>query len=170
MKTNTTVRLFVYALVMVMPFWLGSCKKDGSEPVTPSGSAIEGSWKITSMKMSDGKDTQDLLELIKSTPGGADVVACLTDIKITFTGNGKITGTTSPKCKSEDAEDFNPAENNATYSVNGNKLTINGSDGPETYDLNLSGNTMQWSIVSEDDLNEDGVNEKYTVSIEFKKA
>ncbi|RIV19812.1 hypothetical protein DYU11_23075 [Fibrisoma montanum] len=170
MKLMNPARLLTWALVMAMPLWFASCKNDngGPDPVKPN--SVEGSWKISGMKLSDGRNTEDYLELIKDFPGGAELVACLTDIKITFNGNGKISGTTSPKCQSEDADDFNPAANNARWSVNGSKITVTDDDGPETYDLSVDGNTMKWSSPIEEDLDGDGTIEKLTMTIEFRKA
>ncbi len=173
MKMMNFSRLLVWAVVLVMPLWFASCKKDGSEAVTPGGSSngVEGSWKISGMKISDGKDTQDLLEYLKTAGGeqGAKTVACLTDIKITLNSNGKITGTASPNCEGN-ADDFNPAGNGATWKVSGNKIIITDTDGPNTYDLTTGSNTMTWSILEEDDFDGDGVKEKLTTIIEFKKA
>ncbi|MGV3560450.1 MAG: lipocalin family protein [Larkinella arboricola] len=164
-------------MLLALPLWFASCSKDkdgnGEPDVKPS--AVSGSWKISGMKVNpgmdlgDGKPTTDLLAFIAQY-GGADAVACLTDTKITFNNNGTITGTPSPKCQSEDMGDLNPAEDNAKWSVNGNKLTITDSDGAQVYDLETSGNTMKWSMPQEDDLDGDGKADKYTMTIEFKKA
>lgn len=170
MKMMNIGRLTAWVLVVIMPLWLGSCKKENGgviDPVTPN--SIEGSWKIAGMKVNNGKDTQDILELLKSS-GEADAVACLTDTKITFVSNGKITGAPSPSCKSAGAEEYNPATNNATWMVTGNKLTITDDGGPDTYDLNLNGNSMSWIIKQQDDTDSDGVKETYTTTIEFKRA
>ncbi|MFD2574508.1 lipocalin family protein [Spirosoma soli] len=170
-------RLMVWAFVLVMPLMFASCKKDGNEVVNPSGNAVEGSWKISDIKISDGKDSQSFLDYIVdlyaqqgAEEEGAKLIACLKDSRITLNGDGKVTGAASPKCESEDSDDLNPAKSGSTWKVNGNKLTITDSDGSETFDLTVSGNTMTWSNQEEDDLDGDGINEKYTFSIEFRKA
>ena len=164
-------------MLLALPLWFASCSKDkdgnGEPDVKPS--AVSGSWKISGMKVNPGMDLgtgepiTDLLGFLADN-GAADAVACLTDTKITFNNNGTITGTPSPNCQSEDLDDLNPTEDNAKWSVNGNKLTITDSDGAQTYDLETSGNTMKWSMLQEDDLDGDGKNEQYTTTIEFKKA
>ena len=175
---------FRYGWTMVMllalPLWFTSCSKDkdgnGEPDVKPN--AIEGSWKITGIKsnvdieLADGSKTKDYFVALKSNPmfDAEPLIACLTDIKITFNGNGTITGTPSPNCKSDDLDDFNPAANNSKWSVNGNKLTITDSDGAQVYDLETSGSTMKWSITEKDDLDGDGKVDTYTMTIEFKKA
>jgi hypothetical protein len=182
---KTTVLLnrvnFRYAWTMVMllalPLWFASCSKDkdgnGEPDVKPS--AVSGSWKISGMKVNPGFDfgtgqkVTDLLAFFKEF-GGEEAVACLTDTKMTFNSNGTITGTPSPNCKSDDLDDFNPATNNAKWSVDGNKLTITDSDGAQVYDLETSGSTMKWSITEKDDLDGDGKVDTYTMTIEFKKA
>ena len=169
MKTMNVGRLLAWALVVAMPLWFGSCKKEngGTEPI-PSN-PIEGNWKISGMKISSGAKTVDYLDYIK-THGGEDVVACLTDTKITFNSNAKITGTPSPLCKSEGADDYNPAANNSTWKVVGSKLTITDEDGPETYDLTVNSNTMTWSMQEKEDIDGDGVIDTLTTTIEFKRA
>ncbi|MFD1140493.1 lipocalin family protein [Larkinella insperata] len=164
-------------MLLALPLFFASCSKDkdgnGEPDVKPS--AVSGSWKISGMKVNPGMDmgngqvVTDLLDFL-SEYGDADAIACLTDTKITFNNNGTITGTPSPNCKSDDMDDLNPAENNAKWSVNGNKLTITDSDGAQTYDLETSGNTMKWSVLQEDDMDGDGKADKYTMTIEFKKA
>jgi hypothetical protein len=171
MKTMNLTRLFTWAFLITMPLWFASCKKDGTESVTPVGSGVEGSWKISAMKISDGKNSQDILQYIAQlNEEGAKTVACLTDSRITFNSDGKVTGAASSKCDSKDADDFNPARSGSTWKVSGNKLTITDADGSETFDYTVSGNTMTWSAQEEEDLDGDGVKEKYTSSIEFKKA
>ncbi|MGA0559847.1 lipocalin family protein [Larkinella sp. VNQ87] len=165
-------------MLLALPLWFASCSKDkdgnGEPDVKPS--AVSGSWKISGMKVNPGIDflgtgqpITDLLGFFQQY-GGADAVACLTDTKITFNNNGTISGTPSPNCKSDDLDDFNPAENNSKWSVNGNKLTITDSDGAQVYDLETSGNTMKWSTTEKDDLDGDGTIDTYTMTIEFKKA
>ncbi|KAA9349499.1 hypothetical protein F0P93_23725 [Larkinella humicola] len=164
-------------MLLALPLWFASCSKDkdgnGEPDVKPS--AVSGSWKISGMKVNPGFDfgtgqkVTDLLAFFKEY-GGEEAVACLTDTKMTFNSNGTITGTPSPNCKSDDLDDFNPATNNAKWSVDGNKLTITDSDGAQVYDLETSGSTMKWSITEKDDLDGDGKVDTYTMTIEFKKA
>jgi len=54
MKKLISGHPLVYALIITMPLWFGSCKKDGSEVVTPA--SVEGSWKLTSMKVNPAID------------------------------------------------------------------------------------------------------------------
>ncbi|WP_229310979.1 lipocalin-like domain-containing protein [Larkinella soli] len=171
---------FSWTLVMLMALsvWFTGCKKDsdgdGDPDVKPS--AIEGSWKISGMKTStpidlgNGTKTSDLFVLFQAIPGGegTKMIACLTDIKIIFNGNGTVTGVDSPKCQSADVDDYNPAGNNSKWKVEGNKVTITDGDGTSTvYDAEFSGSTMKWSSPM-DDIDGDGKDD--TITIEFKKA
>ncbi|GAB2566286.1 lipocalin-like domain-containing protein [Spirosoma areae] len=169
MKMMNVGRFLAWALVVAMPLWFGSCKKEGGAADVIMPNSIEGSWKISGMKLSEGNQTEDYLDLIKQY-AGADAVACLTDTKITFNSNGKVTGAQSPKCQSGGADEYNPASNNATWKVNGTKLTLTDTDGVQTYDLVVNGSTMAWSIQEQDDIDGDGVKETYTTTIEFKRA
>lgn len=162
-------RLLAWALVVAMPLWFGSCKKEnGGDPITPN--SIEGNWKISGINVTDGKKTNDVLELLKEQ-GRADIVACLTDTKLVFASNGKITGTPSPFCKSDEADAYNPVSDSATWKVVGTKVTLTDSDGStNTYDMTVNSSKMTWSIQKQEDLDEDGVEETVTVTLEFKRA
>ncbi|GAB4014672.1 hypothetical protein GCM10028773_02070 [Spirosoma koreense] len=159
-----------WALVVAMPLWFGSCKKEnggGGDPVTPN--SIVGSWKVSAMTLKDDKNSVDYLALLK-TYIGEDGVACLTDTKGTFNSDGSITGTPSPSCKSTGSDEYNPVQDKSTWKVADNKLTITDSDGAETYDLKVSGNTMTWSTQEQEDTDGDGKPETYTTTIEFKRV
>ena len=166
-------RLLAWALVVAMPLWFGSCKKeDGGIINPPAPNSIEGSWKISGINLNDGKEISDLLAFLKEQgQEGADVVACLTDTKLVFSSNGKIMGTPSPYCQSADADAYNPVSDSATWSVSGNKVTLTDSDGStDTYDLTVSGNTMTWVIRQQEDVDGDGMTENITSTLEFKRA
>lgn len=156
-----------WAVVVAMPLWFGSCKKDngGGDPIKPN--AIEGSWKISSMKGTSPKGNFDYFDLLKEI-GGEEAVNCLTGTKITFLSDSNITGTPAPACQSG-SDQYNPAKDKATWKVSGNKVSITDSDGVETYDLNTNGNTMTWSIQQKEDIDEDGVEDTFTQTIEFKR-
>ncbi len=163
-------RILAWTVVMAMPLWFGSCKKNNGgeiDPVTPN--SVEGSWKISSISLKEASGTVDYLEIIKLI-AGEEAIKCLTDTKATFKSGGEITGTPSPACTSGGADDYNPAKDKSTWKTNGNKLTITSSEGAETYDYTVSGSTMTWSIQQQDDVDEDGVNEVYTTIIEFKRV
>ncbi|MCK8493308.1 lipocalin family protein [Spirosoma sp. RP8] len=175
-QTNTQMdmmklgRLLTWALVVAMPLWFGSCKKEGGggDLVTPN--SVEGSWKISGIKLKQGTQTQDYLEVMKQYVGEG-VIDCLTDTKITFNSNSKITGVASPKCQTDNADDISPVSDTSTWKVTGNKLTITDGDGStSTYDLTLNGGTMTWGIDAQEDLDGDGKNDNYTTIIEFKRA
>ncbi|RRB02622.1 lipocalin family protein [Larkinella rosea] len=168
---------WTFVMLLALPLWFASCSKDkdgnGEPDVKPN--AIEGSWKITGIKanvqidLGNGTKTNDFFALMKAIPGSnADaLIACLTDSKTTFNGNGSISGTASPACKTEGADDFNPVEDKSTWKVDGNKLTITTAGTAEVYDLVIDGNTMKWSTPIED-LNDDGKED--IITFEFKKA
>ncbi|GAB3254663.1 hypothetical protein GCM10027347_15250 [Larkinella harenae] len=182
MKTTTVLlnRInFRYGWTLIMllalPLWFASCSKDkdadGNPDVKPS--AVEGSWKISGMKtnvdmeLPDGSKTKDFFVVLKLVPGGDALIACLTDTKITFNGNGSITGTASPNCQAEGSDDLNPIEDKSTWKVDGNKLTITSGGSAEVYDMNISGNTMTLTMPGED-MNDDGKAD--LMILEFKKA
>ncbi|MFC5409846.1 lipocalin family protein [Larkinella bovis] len=183
MKTTTLLNRINFrfnwslALLVALPLWFASCSKDkdadGNPDVKPN--SVEGSWKISGMKLNvqvdlgNGTKTNDFFVMMKAIPGfdGDALIACLTDTKMTFNGNGTITGTPSPKCNFDGADDYNPIEDKSTWKVDGNKLTITSGGVPEVYDLVIDGNTMKLSSPIED-MNDDGKEDIMTM--ELKKA
>lgn len=177
MKTITIGRLLAWALVVAMPLWFGSCKKGGDSVVTPSTSSVQGSWKISGYKIDPGVDfagngqkSNDLLAYLRSLPNGIgnDLVDCLTSTVTTFNANGKITGTPGAKCTT--SSDMNPIDDNSTWKVDGNKLTITSPDEVSTYDIVQSGNTLKLSGKQLEDYDGDGKEETYTVTLEMTKV
>ncbi len=169
--------LLAWALVVVMPLWFGSCKKGGDDAVTPSMSSIEGNWKISGYKIDPGVDflgtgqkNTDLLAFYRSLPNGLgnDVVDCLTSTIITFNAGGKITGKAGAKCTA--STDMNPVEDNSTWKLDGNKLTITSGTEVTTYDTTISGNTLKLSGKELEDFDGDGKDETYTITLEMTRA
>ncbi|WP_460675141.1 lipocalin-like domain-containing protein [Larkinella ripae] len=166
---------WTFLFLLALPLWFASCSKDkdadGNPDVKPN--AVEGSWKISGMKsnvdidLGNGTKTKDFFVILKAVPGGDALIACLTDTKMTFNGNGTITGTPSPNCQSTGSDDLNPIDDKSTWKVDGNKLTITSSGTAEVYDMTISGNTMTLSSPT-DDLNDDGKADVLT--LELKKA
>ncbi|GAB4028205.1 lipocalin family protein [Spirosoma gilvum] len=175
MKHTNATRLMAWALVVALPMWFGSCKKGSDDAVTPSTSAIEGSWRISGYKidpaidLGNGQKTNDLLSIYKLYPGGSDVVDCLTTTIVTFNSGGKITGKAGPKC-STTTDDMNPIEDNSTWKLDGNKLTITSGTDVTTYDSSVSGSTLKLSSQEKEDLDGDGKDETYTYTMELTKV
>lgn len=175
MKKIKSARLCTWALVVALPLWIGSCKKDSNEAVTPTGSSIQGSWRVTGYKIDPGVDflktgqkSTDLLAFLQSLPNGlgTDAIACLTQSTITFNSNGKVTAQSSSKCNSS-TDGFNPVDDNSTWKLDGNKLTITDSSGSQVYDTVISGNTLKMSQTAMDDYGDGQKN--YTTTIELSK-
>ena len=176
MKKSMLTRPLVYALVMALPFWLSSCKKDGTEAVTPTNSAIQGTWKVSGYKIEPGVDllqtgqkNNDLLAILRALPNnlGADLIACLTETKVTFNANGQVTSVPGAKCTAS-TDDFNPVSDKSTWKLDGNKLTITSSTGSEVFDIVVSSSTLKMSQTGLDDYGEG--NKTYTTTIELVKA
>lgn len=177
MKNRNAARLMAWALIVGMPLWFGSCKKGSDDAVTPSTSSVEGSWKISGYKIDPGIDplqtgtkSTDLLAFYRSLPNGigTDIVDCLTSTTIIFNSNGKITGQAGSKCST--ANDVNPVDDNSTWKLDGNKLTITSGTDVTTYDTVISGNTLKMSGKQMEDFDSDGKEEAYTVTLELTKV
>ncbi|GAB3691629.1 hypothetical protein GCM10027592_09800 [Spirosoma flavus] len=176
MKKVNVVRVWAWVSILALPLWFGSCKKGGTDPITPSTSAVEGNWKISGYKVdpsivynASGQKTNDLLLVLKQVPGGADAVECLTTTIVTFNSNGKITGKPGTKCTAANS-DMNPVDDNSNWKLDGNKLTITSGSDVTTYDTAISGSTLKMSTQEVDDLDGDGKKETYTYTLELTKV
>ncbi|AKD54396.1 lipocalin-like domain-containing protein [Spirosoma radiotolerans] len=177
MKTMNVARIMAWALVVAMPLWFGSCKKGSDDAVTPTTSSVQGSWKISGYKidpgvdfMGNGQKSNDLLAYLRSLPGGIgnDAVECLTTSVITFNANGKVSGTAGSKCST--TTDMNPVEENSSWKLDGNKLTLTSGTDVTVYDTVISGNTLKLSGKEMEDYDGDGKEEAYTVTLELTKV
>lgn len=171
MKQLTSPRLLAYALMMALPLWFGSCKKDDADVVTPT--SIEGNWKLTSMKVNPAIDggpfgkIEDLLTFLRTLSAST----CVDDITITFNANGTTSQNNPPSCQSADeVTDVVGSNNGSKWKLDGNKLTLTEADGTATvYDVVINGNTMQWSYATEiPDVND--VPTKTTVTVGLKRV
>ncbi|RYF58530.1 MAG: hypothetical protein EOO39_34150 [Cytophagaceae bacterium] len=177
MKTMNIARIMAWALVVAMPLWFGSCKKGSDDAVTPTTASVQGSWKISGYTINPGVDflgsgqkSTDLLAALRSLPNGLgnDAVECLTTSTITFNANGKVTGTNGSKCAS--SAEYNPIEDNASWKLDGNKLTITSGSDVTVYDATISGNTLKLSGQEMEDFDGDGKDEAYTTTLEMTKV
>ncbi len=174
MEKRSTARLMAWALVVAMPLWFGSCKKGSDDAVTPSTSAVQGSWRISGYKINPGVDftgtgvkNTDFLAFFKDLLG-PDAVECLTTSTITFGSNGKVTGKEGSKCAT--STPTNPVEANSTWKLDGNKLTITDGTDVTVYDTVISGNTLKMSSNEMEDFDGDGKSEAYVFTLELTKV
>lgn len=165
-----------WAMILAIPVWFGSCKKGSDDAVTPTTSAVQGSWRISGLKINPGIDfsgngqkSNDLLALYRLIPNGNDIVDCLTGTTIIFNANGKVTGTPGAKCSTA-TDDINPVEDNSTWKLDGNKLTLTSGSDVTVYDMVISGSTMKLSTSEQEDYDGDGKNETYTTTLEMTKV
>ncbi|QJW88719.1 lipocalin family protein [Spirosoma taeanense] len=163
-----TVRLLALMLVIALPMWFGSCKKDGTEAVMPTNTSVEGNYKVSAIKVDpkiEGFD--DILPLYSLLLGNT----CLTDITISFKSNGTITTDYPPSCQSagDDISDATGIDSDSKWALNGSKLTITDENGTQTaYDATFNGGNMQlkWQ---EDDGDASGKTFKQTYIMELKR-
>ena len=169
-------RLLAYTLMLALPLWFGSCKKDGTDVVTPTNNSIQNTWKVSAYRIEPGVDllqtgqkSNDLLAALRALPNnlGTDLVSCLTETKVTFNANGQVTSVAGTKCTAS-TDEFNPVSDKSTWKLDGNKLTITDSTGSEVYDVVISSSTLKLSQTGLDDYGEG--NKTYTITIELVKA
>lgn len=176
MKKLISTRLLAYLLMLVLPLWLGSCSKDSNDAVTPTSSAIQGTWRVSAYTIEPGIDllqtgqkSNDLLSTLRSLPNnlGTDLVSCLTETKVTFNANGQITSVPGAKCTAS-TDNFNPVEDKSTWKLDGSKLTITDGSGAQVYDTVINGSTLKMSQTGPDDYGEGS--KTYTTTIELVKT
>jgi hypothetical protein len=177
MKHKNSVRLMAWAMILAMPVWFGSCKKGSDDAVTPTTSSVQGSWRISGYTFNPGVDflgtgqkSTDLLAYLRSLPNGLgnDLADCLTGTTIIFNASGKVTGTPGAKCST--STDINPVEDNSTWKLDGNKLTLTSGSDVTTYDTVISGNTLKLSGQDMEDYDGDGKEEAYTITLVLTKV
>lgn len=167
----------VRALVLtafVLTVFASSCKKDSNivDP-QPSQSAVEGTWRISNMNVNPsinigGKygTVNDLLPFLIDLTGST----CLTDVKITFKGNGNISSDNPASCQTLDPEEATGIDTSGKWVLNGDKVTLTDSEGGKTvYTASFNGNTMNWSYQDQME-DETGKLKTYTITLVFKKA
>lgn len=174
MKKVNASRLLAWAMILAIPVWLGSCKK-GDDPVSPTTSAVVGSWKISGYKidpaadvLQTGQTNNDLLAVYKQLPIGADIVDCLTTSTFTFSTDSKVSKTASSKCTL--TTDISPIKDNSTWKMDGSKLTITNGTNVATYDAVVSGSSLKISYPKSEDFDGDGKSENYTYTLELTKV
>ncbi|MEZ0485804.1 lipocalin family protein [Fibrella aquatica] len=173
MKNRTfSTRQLSWALLLAIPFWLGACSKKDTD-ITPSASAIQGSWKVSAYTIDpafdligSGTKTNDLLDFYKAFLG-QPFVDCFKAVTVTFNANGKITSTTTSACSSVDASFV---ANESTWVLAGNKLTVTEGTDVNVFDVTISGNTLKLAQSITEDFDGDNKNDTATVTLSLTKV
>lgn len=127
----------VLPLALVLP--LVAC---GSDSTGPEGSALVGTWNVTS---AEGMDLpfQETVDL----GGGFSCTFAVASMEITFRSNGSFEGqdTSSVQCTGEPVEDTSETFT-GTWSVDGDRVTITADEDGETvtrvHRFTISGGTL----------------------------
>lgn len=168
-------RLFAFALLVSLPLFLANCGGKGDGDATPN--SIEGSWKITAMKLDPGIDAgppvgkvTDLLAFFTLYTQST----CLSDITFTFKNDGTMVSDNPASCKAsataiEDQTGID-VSGVSKWSLTGDQLTVTNPDGTkQVTTAKISGNTMSWSYKDTvDDLN--GKPTPQTITFEYKRV
>jgi hypothetical protein len=149
MKTLPVSRLFAWTLLCVLSVWFDSCKKSDDPTTTTPTTTIEGSYKISTLKV-DPKVLSLYDDLIAASKLLYANTTCLTDITITFKTGGDATTDTPTSCQSipVPVSTFTGIDASSKWSLSGNKLTVTKGDGTKT-DYTVVSNTggilkLQW--------------------------
>lgn len=156
-------RLSALFTMLMLSLVLFQCGKKDDDP-TPSGTSVEGTWKMTGLKVSPAQNgVTDYFQVLAAIGG-----QCFVDAKYTFNANGTTSVNVPQGCAvdEDDITDQTGVSDQTKWSVNGNKIIFTNATGAEEYDLKLSGNTMEWSFSEKDP--DDG--KTYTYSLVFTKA
>lgn len=171
MKNMNSARSVVWALVLAMPVWLGSCGSDDGG-ATPSANAIQGTWRNTGLKINPGVDfmkngqlTTDLLAYYGST--APNFITCFTTSKTTFAPDGVVLGMPGPAC--DPASAAATIQDRSTWKLDGNLLTIISSIGPTVYEVSKSGDVLRLVYKQQIDYDGNGTAEPYAMTTELIK-
>lgn len=169
MKNLRLSRLSAWTLLLVLPLWFGSCKKDDN-PTVNNTTTIEGSYKITALKANPkvGGIYDDLLAaapLFLKT-------SCLTDITLTFQAGGSITTDNPTSCQNSAVppSTITGIDASSKWALNNKTLTITKSNGTQTnYTVLSSGAVLQLQWQDSQDYLGTGTKVAYTYTMDLKK-
>ncbi|GGM78128.1 hypothetical protein GCM10010967_07290 [Dyadobacter beijingensis] len=155
-KLANCLMLFVFAAAML------ACSKDSDDPKpeTPSGNAVEGTWKIKAMNVDPAQNgVTDVLAFYEALTGKK----CLSETEITFKSNGTV-GAKVPIGCDDVIDDVDIVDDASKWTVKDKKIILTEGTDVTEFDLETSATEMKWSTTEE----EDGV--KYKMTIVFKKS
>lgn len=162
MKTVSLKNLANYLMLFVFAAGMLACSKDSDDPTpeTPSGNAVEGSWKINAMTVDPAQNgVSDVLAFYEVLTGKK----CLSETVITFKGNGTVDAKVPSGCE-DIIDEVDVVDSTSKWTIKDKKIILTeGSDVTE-FDLEAGKTEMKWSTMEE----EDGV--KYKMTIVFKKV
>lgn len=162
MKTPSMKNLANYLMLFVFAAAMLACGKDSDDPTpeTPSGNAVEGTWKIKAMNVDPAQNgITDVLAYFEALTGKK----CLSETELTFKSNGTV-GAKVPIGCDDILDQADVVDDASKWAVKDKKIVLTeGSDVTE-FDLETGANEMKWSSTEE----EDGV--KYKITIVFKKS
>lgn len=147
MKKLHVSRPLVCALVLAISLLVGNCKKS-DDPAVPATASVEGSYKISTLKV-DPKALGQFEDLLAASKLLFNNTTCLNDIKITFKTGGDATTDNPATCQSipVPVSTFTGIDASSKWSLSGNKLTVTKSDGTKTeYTVISTGSPLklQW--------------------------
>ncbi|MBD2700823.1 lipocalin family protein [Spirosoma sp. BT702] len=133
MKNSNFSRLFAYVLLVTIPVWFNACKKEETTPTPTPSNSVEGSYKVTSLKV-DPKAAGLYDDLLAASKLLFNNTTCLTDITITFKSNGDATTDNPTSCQNLPVavSMFTGVDASSKWAFANNKLTITKSDNTKT--------------------------------------
>lgn len=169
MKHLHSSRLIAWTLLLALPLWFGSCKKDDN-PTVVDTPTVEGSYKITALKANPkvGGIYDDLLAaapLILKT-------SCLNDITLTFQTGGSIKTDNPTSCQNSTIPPgtITGIDASSKWALNGKTLTITKSNGTQTlYTILSSGAVLQVQWQDSQDYLGTGTKVAYTYTMDLTK-
>lgn len=125
-------RPFVWAFVLAVTLFSEGCKKS-DEPAVPAATTVEGSYKISTLRV-DPKVQGLFDDLVAASKLLYANNTCLTDITITFKTGGDATTDNPTACQSFPApvSAFTGIDATSKWTLNNDKLTITKGDGTKT--------------------------------------
>lgn len=146
MKHLHSSRLIAWTLLLALPLWFGSCKKDDN-PTVVDTPTVEGSYKISALTISPA--VLNITDLLAGSKLFFSNTTCLNDLTITFRTGGDATTDNPSSCSSipVPVSTFTGIDASSKWILNGNQLTVTKGDGTKTvYTVLGTGSTLklQW--------------------------
>lgn len=150
-----------YLMLFVCAATMLACSKDSDDPApqTPSGNAVEGTWKIKAMTVDPAQNgISDVLAFYEALTDKK----CLSETELTFKSNGTI-GAKVPIGCDDVLDEADIVDDASKWAVKDKKIVLTEGTDVTEFDLETGATEMKWSTTEE----EDGV--KYKMTIVFKK-
>ncbi len=173
MRQPRITRILTSTLLLSLSLLFANCGGDSGGTVAPE--TIEGTWKISAIKLNPGIDAPPLGKVtdLLGAYGLARQTTCLTDVAFTFKSDGTVTSSNPASCKDNVAEIKQQTgidlANASKWSLTGDQLTVTAADNTKlTATSTIMGGVMTWTYKRTILFN--GVSSSQDITFDYKRV